>query len=383
MGLKSVAVLDIRSGEVAVFAGERGVNHTIVFKASKTETYDGYEDGAFYDVASLSDAVLRALSSVEQTCGERIRTLYVGVPGEFCEVLPKEQDLGFPKKRRIGERDVQMLFASGKKPLEGYRFIRAASMVYTTADNRRVVDPKGLYSTGFSGLVTYFYCSNYFAETLESIFKGQKVTLHFLPTQLAMANYLIPSETRDEYALFLDAGFLSSTVSIHLGGGMLAQESVWQGKGQIAVLLMQRFSMPYDAAIALLARTNLFSKAEAGNFEFIFRGASYDISMSVLNETVKEGLDGLCEAVGGFLEQCSGKELDYKPLYVSGEGLFEIRGALEHISKRLNRVCELVVPNLPYYNKADMSSRIALMDMAYEDNRKRGFLYRLLNVFGG
>ncbi len=383
MGRKSVAVLDIRSSEIAVFLGERGVNHTFVFKASKTEPYDGYEKGAFYDAGNLSEAVFRAISSVEQTCGETIRTLYVGVPGEFITVLPKERDIGFPKKKKIGESDLNALFEGGKEELKDYFCIRATSMIYTTADNRRVVDPVGLYSTGLSGLITYYYCTNYFKETLESMFAQSKIALRFLPTPLAMSSYLIPSETRDEYALFLDAGFLSSTVEILLGNGVLAQKTAWCGRGQIAVRLMQAFSLPYDAALALLPRVNLFAKEDAGSFEFVFRGVAYDIRTDKLSETVREGLDEICEAVGSFLEQCSGKELDYKPLYVSGEGLMGIRGALEHISKRLNRVCELLVPNLPYYNKPDMSSRIALVDMAYDDNRKSGLLFRILHGFGG
>lgn len=83
------------------------------------------------------------------------------------------------------------------------------------------------------------------------------------------------------------------------------------------------------------------------------------------------------------MEECSAKELDFKPLYVSGEGLAEIRGALEHVSKRVSRVCEMLAPDLPYYNKPAMSSRIALTDLAYEDHRKSGFFYKLLNIFGG
>lgn len=73
MWRKSVAVLDVRSSEISIVIGERGVNNTFVFKASKTEPYDGYEQGAFYDEEKLSDAVFRALTSVEQVCGKRIR----------------------------------------------------------------------------------------------------------------------------------------------------------------------------------------------------------------------------------------------------------------------------------------------------------------------
>ena len=383
MGRKSVAVLDVRSSEVAVFLGERGINNTFVFKASKTEPYDGYQDGVFYDTDNLSQAVFRALSSVEQTCGERIKRLYVGVPGEFLKVVPKERDIGFPSKRKIGQKELDALFESGREELQGYRFIRATSMIYVTADNRRIVDPTGLSASGISAVLSYFYCTKYFAATLELMFSGQKITLGFLPTQLAMANYLIPSETRDEYALFLDAGFLSSTVSVLLGNGILAQKTFWVGKAQIAVRLMKRFSVPYEAAVMLLSKANLFLRDDAPSREFLFRGAAYEIAPAALVEEIKDGLDEICEAVGGFLEECSGKELDYKPLYISGEGVNEIRGALEHISKRLNRVCEQLVPDLPYYNKPSMSSRIGLVDMAYEDNRKRNFIFRLLNGFGG
>ena len=152
------------------------------------------------------------------------------------------------------------------------------------------------------------------------------------------------------------------------------------GQGQIAFRLMQRFRLPYEGAVQLLTRSNLYLKREAKNREFVFRGVSYEIPAEDLIEEVKAGLDELCEKVSGFLDECSGKELDNKPLYVTGEGLDGIRGALEHISRRLDCVCEQLAPDLPYYNKPSMSSRIALIDMAYEDNRTSGKLFRL---FGG
>ena len=382
MAGKSIAVLDIRSSEVAVFVGERGVNNTFVFKASKTESYGGYQDGEFYDVSDLSSAVLRALDAVQQVCGERIRSLYVGVPGEFTKVEPLEQDLGFPKKLKISNKELDQLFAMGRKPLDGWRYMRVTSMVYVTADNRRVADPVGLYSTGLSGVLSYFYVSEYFAGALEHVFSRRRIELHFLPTQFAMAAYLIPPETRDEYALFLDIGYLSSFLVL-LGNGVLAQRTFWAGEGQIAVRLMKRFSLPYEVATALLSKANLYLKRDAKNREVVYGGRSYEIPTKEFIEEVKAGLDELCELVGRFLEECSGKELDSKPVYVSGEGFAGIRGALEHMSKRLSCVCEQVAPDLPYYNKPSMSSRIALIDMASEDSRKSGSLNRFLNFFGG
>ena len=384
MSRKSVAVLDIRSSEIAIVVGERGVNNTFVFKASRTEPYDGYDEEGFFDEDRLSEAVFRALGAVERICNERIRSLYIGVPGAFTQVAPKEQELSFQGRRRIGRRETEALFQGGVDVPEGWRFLRATSMIYVTGDNRRVVDHVGLVSESLSGVLSYFYCSEAFVEAMERIFSEAKIALHYLPTQLAMANYLIPSETRDEYALFADVGFISTTVSVLLGGGVLAQETYFAGKGQIAVKLMERFSLPYDAALALLGRANLYSRDNAGRQEFVFRGASYEIDLDALVETVKEGLDEICERLAGFLEMCSSKELDAKPLYVTGEGLFEIRGALEHISKRVSRICEMLAPELPYYNKPSMSSRVALVDMAYEDRQNDRWSRKLFNrIFGG
>lgn len=383
MAGKSVAVLDVRSSEIAIIVGERGVNRTFVFKASKTEPYDGYQDGEFFDAEELAHAVDRALAAVEQICGEKIKTLYIGVPGEFTEVVPKEQKLSFPKRVKLSAKELNTLFESGKEKLKGYRCIRVTSMIYITSDNRRVANPIGLYSTGLTGILSYFYCSDYFAKTMERVFSGKKITLRYLPTQFAMSAYLLSPELRDESAIFLDVGFLSSTICVLLGGGVCAQRSFWVGQGQIAVRLMEKFRLPYEAAVALLTRSNLYLRQDARDREFTFKGKTYEIPSESLTEEVKAGLDDICEQVNFFLEECTGRELDSKPIYVSGEGLDGIRGALEHMSRRLNTVCEQVSPDLPYYNKPSMSSRIALIDMAYEDSRMSGSFYRLSNIFGG
>ena len=388
MAQKSVAVLDVRSSDVTVFVGERSVNRTFVFKANRTEQYSGYENGQFFTGEgdnSLSLAITRAIAAVEQVCGERIRMLYVGVPGDFTKVISKSQDLGLPKKRKITERDVMQLIETGKETVKGYRFMRASSMIYVTNDQQRVIDPVGISTTGLTGCISYYYCSEYFCSAIEDILKERKISVKYLPTQFAMASYLIPSETRDECALFLDAGYLASTLCIVLGNGIIEQGSFWAGEGQIAYLIMERLNVPYEVAVSLLHRVNLCGKpaGEEEREQFIYRGNSFEYSPALLVETVEEGLDKVCEKAEAFLEEFDERELDYKPLYISGEGLAGIRGAAEHISKRLNRLLEPIVPELPYYNKPAMSSRVALLDMACDDNRKSGLMYRIFNGFGG
>ncbi len=386
MAHKWVAVLDVRSSELTLLVGERGVNDTFVFKASRTEPYDGYDvNGNFFDENDkYAEAISRALSSVEQVCGERIKTLYVGVPGTFLHLVTKQHEISFPSARKITQREVDTLFQGAKVKCKGYTFIRGASMVYVTADNRRVVDPIGLSSEKLSGVLSYYYCADSFIEATESAFSGRDLHLKYIPSELAQVNYLIPSETRDESAIYLDVGELSSTVCIARGNGMVAQRSFWVGRAHMAAQLLESFSLgSYEAAQALLSKVSLYRNAPEGRMEFHFNNQTYDVRLDELNEVVRQGLSNICEEVDKFLSAYNSRELECKPLYVSGEGLRGIRGAFEFMSRLTSRVCEEIAPDLPYYNKPTMSARISLVDMALNDEKSRGFFYRLLNgLFG-
>ena len=380
MSRKSVAVLDIRSSKVTMVVGERGVNHTFAFKAIKSAEYGGYHSGAFYSEQELMDAISLTLQEVEKVCGEKIRRLYVGVPGEFLEVRLRDPVLSFPKRRKITEKDIDALYESGKEELENLTFLRASCAIFTTADKRMVVEPSGIMSTSLNGIVSYFYCSNYFLSVLGKIFSGRGIELCFLPSALAMATYLIPSETRDEYAFLLDVGDFSTTVMLIQGNAILKQQTAPVGRAQILARLIQTFSLPYDAATALLPKTNLYTRSNAGTMEFTSRNIPYEVDLDGLVAAVKDGLDSICEVIGIFMENMQGRELDYKPLYVTGEGICDIRGALEHVTKRVDRVCEYIAPNLPYYGKPAMSSFVSLVDMACTIQSQGGFFNHL---FGG
>lgn len=375
----SVAVLDVRSDTVTVFVGKKGVNNTFELKAMNSEPYGGYRYGEFYDVEDLRKATLKALGAVEQVLGESLKQITVGVPGEFIKVIPREKEIDFNKRRKIGIKEIELLEESGKEELAGHRLIRVTSMIYVTGDNRRVVDPCGIVSSRLSGKLSYFYCTNYFAEAVERVFEGRKFKISYLPTTFITASYLIPPETRDECALFLDIGFLSSTLLVVLGGGVPLERTFSVGRADIIVSLLKALNLPYDATAALLNDANLFVTGDVKTRYFDYGGASYEVDIALMNEAIKNGLDELWASFTPVLEEWSASEITNLPIYVSGGGLEGIRGAREYMSKRLNRILEEVKPDLAFYNKPSMSSRIALMDAACEDNRKSGFLYRLLN----
>ncbi len=389
MSRKSVAVLDVRSASVTVLIGERGVNNTFVFKGIHSEAYDGFADAEFFDLGGLQKAVFASLTEAQRSYGERIREVYVGVPGEFCKVVTKRCFMSFQSKRRVTAYDLTSLFGQGYSDEEqGYVLMRRSAVCYITSDKRRTIDPVGMVSDSLEGHLSYFLADMRFTEIFRNMLAEYGITkVEFLPTSLAEALYLIPSETRDECAILLDIDKLSMTFSIVCGNGIVYQNACSAGGGHVTAQLYtgdDAADIPFDVAEAMISKINLSSKESAeSSIEYIDKMQSYVLPVRFLKERVKEGLDLLCEVINQCLELYGDRNIDYKPILLTGEGITGIRGAREHLSGRLNKVVEIVAPKLPYYNKAAQSSHLSLLNMALETKREKSFLHKFFKGIGG
>ena len=389
MNRRSVAVLDVASSAVTVLIGERGVNNTFVFKGVHTEKYDGFADAEFFDVKDLQRAVFTALSETERSCSDRIKELYVGVPGEFCKVLTRRYSISFQSKRKVTPFDLNALFEQGLTDAsQGWSLIRRAAVYYVTSDNRRTIDPVGMISDSLEGYLSYFLADERrFLEVLGNMlaeYGVKKVT--YLPVSLAEALYLIPSEKRDEGAILLDIGYMSMTFSVVCGNGILYQSACSAGGGHVAAHVYGEGEdgIPFHVIEAMMAKVNLSSR-DAGDsvIEYIDSDHTYSMPVQTLKERIKDGLDLICEVINKCLELYKDRSFDAKPILLTGGGITGLRGAREHLSGRLNKVVEIVVPNLPYYNKAAQSSLLSLLDMALTVKRENSFFYKFFKTIGG
>ncbi len=384
---KSAAVLDVRSASVTALIGERGVNNTFVFKGIHSEVYDGFADAEFFDLQGLQKAVFTALEEAERSRGERIREIFVGVPGEFVRVVTKRHMISFRQKRRVAPYDLGTLFDGGFEPVQGYTCIRRGAIWYVTSDKRRTIDPVGMITDSLEGYLSYFLADDRFIEIFNNILGEYGIKkIHFLPTSLAEALYLIPPQTRDEFAILLDIGKISMTFSIVGGNGILYQNACSAGGGHVVAQLYAEgeTDIPFEIAEAMVKKVNLSSKDDPNAvIEYIDKDKIYSLPMNFLKSRVKEGLDLICEVINKCLELCDDRSLDYKPILLTGDGITGIRGAREHLSLRLNRVVEIIAPHLPYYDKAARSSLLSLLNMALDAKRENSFFYKFFNAIGG
>ncbi|MBQ8229450.1 MAG: hypothetical protein IJZ32_01995 [Clostridia bacterium] len=388
---ESVAILDIRSGEVSFLLGSKGVNGTFVFGGSHSESYEGYFIDGFLDEESFRRAVVAAITSVRQNYEGVIGEIFVGVPSPFVTVRTKGHTLSFRSKRKLSSQDIQALYESGLDELmaEG-RCIRRSAMYFTLGDNRKYFNAEALYGVPtnmLKGALCYYFVSDGFYDTVTKVLGDLGFDdVKLIPSTLAQSVYLLPEQKREGYAFLLDIGFLTTSVSVIYGNGIVHEESFNCGVGTILVSLMEALDIDYPLATEILASANISGGSVPRDMLWSTEQGDRQFSVQEINDIIKCGLDVMCEQVDGFFtERYKDKSaaLAVNPISVTGEGISGIRGAAEHVSRRLNRLTEIVYPDLPYYDKPAFSSRIALLNTAISDGKKRGLWQRIFNAFGG
>lgn len=365
-----VAVLDIRSSEMTAVVGERGVNGTYIIKSKYSCAYDGYAEGELLDKESFCSAVSEVVRNTLGSSGN-LKTFYIGIPGEFLKVINTENTLTFPYPKKIHENDtVTLNRMSTPEQEEGWRTIRSSCIYFSLSDKRKLIDPVGAVTDSLQGRFCFFRCNNEFIDCLMDVFKNFVAirNINLIPSTFAEAMFLVEPEKRDDCAVLLDLGYISSTYSVVCGNGILYSESYSVGIGHVAFYLMDELDIPFEVAQTFLSTVNLNAKEKlSSQEECIYDGKTYSFSTMALRDKIREGLDLICETIEACRQNFKGKSIDGKPIYITGEGVRTIRGAVEHLSGRLVKSVEVVSPQVPYYDKPQFSSLFSLLDMAIKD----------------
>lgn len=364
MQKKQVAVFDIGSSKVTAVIGERGINKTFVIKGRYSYEYDGFADGEFFDVAKFK-RVLRALADVVKK--SKIDTVYVGVPGEFTQVIVKDSQISFDKKKKIQEEDVDSLFeaafvlSSSDKTL-----INRSAVVYELDDFRRLANPVGATSQILKGKLSFVVCANYFIDTVKSAIESAGIkNVECVSTALAEALYLVDAETRDRIAIIADIGYITTTFTIIQGDGLLYQRSFAYGGGYVTAAITEKFSVDFALAEKLKRKTSL-SRISATGYDVVDGDNGVYYPAEELKNTIHASLDVLCEQISDVLETSAYRIPEYVPIMITGGGISYIRGAKEHLSRRLGMTLEVVAPKVPLMDKPTESAILSLMELALE-----------------
>jgi cell division protein FtsA len=249
------------------------------------------------------------------------------------------------------------------------KLINRSAVVYELDDCRRLANPIGAYSEILKGKLTFVVAKSYFIDVISSAINQNGVlNIEWISTTMAQAMYLLDDETRDRLAVVCDVGYISTTVSIIHGDGILYQDSFSYGGGYVTAMLTERFNLSFEIAEKLKRKANLCAINQLGNYDVIEDDDGKFYNGEQINECILSSLDELCEKISNSLDASGYVIPEYVTLMITGGGITYLRGAKEHVANRLGMSVEVLSPKVPMMDKPTESSVLSLLDLALGQN---------------
>ena len=363
-----VATLNIGSSELSLTVGERSVNGVFSFRAVERVNYFSYDKGVFEDVKELERKISKLFTDLITSSDiSKISTVYVGVPGEFSKTISKNYKISFGKPKKVTLSDVSYLYENAYAEEDAEFELINRSAVYFIVDNYKTHNPIGRVATSLSARVFYGHAINYFIEIIGGILSRVGVdNVKYIMQDYANSIYLFSLEERDNCKLLIDVGYSTTSVSIVCGNGLLFSKAFALGGGMISGYLAEELSCDFEVAEAITKKLNLGLVDRPGAVYAVQDNAfgEHSYSRTTCNNIAKKVLDEICENLDKAVSSCTLKVPSDIEIAFTGEGICNVKGAVEYVSTRLGVFPKTVAPKVPLYDKPKHTSQLALLDTA-------------------
>ncbi|MDR1906121.1 MAG: hypothetical protein LBQ27_04295 [Clostridiales bacterium] len=384
-----VAVLDIGSGTIRVAVAEKNNRSNIVIRGIGEIKYSGYFDGEWIEPEEMRQVILSAVSKAEFSSGVKIKKLYVGVPSEFTYSVCKEAALFFDREREIGSGEVETLFRRNDKfeDNDEYETIDISAVYFLLSDNKRIIEPRGIMSDKIKALTSYVRCKKTFITEIRDLLSSVNIHAEFVSSVLAEITYLFEPQQRDRYILFVDSGYLSTSVALLRGDGLLNLSSFSLGGGHITADISEMFDLPFDESEYLKERSDV-AYADANARIRLNSIPNEEVLLKDVSDIVSARLEDFAEEISCAIKSGKYDCPQHVTLFLTGGGLSYIKGAKDFLSELIGRNVEIIAPNVPKYDKPHFSSLFGLINIAgvnieAETEPKKGLINIFNKIIGG
>lgn len=379
---KDIAVLDVNSRLVTAIVGAKRAQSVFGIKAMAEKQHQGYENGEWFDAKETVELAKSVLIESMKESDSRTKKLFIGVPAEFVAVVTKEVSIRLDRRRRVIDDDIAYLLKKGDDfDSNKYLTINTSAIYYSLDDEDKIYnDVRDMEAQKVDACVSYMLCEKSLVDMFDAVASSLGFTdVKYVATCWAECMALLEKEQRDNVYMLIDAGYLSSSVCIAKGEGILDMKSFSMGGAHICADIFEALEVPFDMAeeAKRLVDLNLNYSDEA---VLVSDGENVVHALDAC-EIAKSRLDVFVEVLAGIFKDIEDDAPSYMPVYITGEGIATMRGATKYLSEQLGKNIEIITPKLPGFAKPEDCSKASLLVMA--DNLSRfdfgAFIKKLFN----
>ena len=380
---KDIVVLDVTSRLISAIVGVKKAQSVFGIKSIVEKEQSGYADGQWFDEAEMVTTVKSVLAEAMRSANSRSKRLFVGVPGEFVSVVSKRVSVRLDRRRRIADDDIDYLLQKGNDfgPSDFVLINTSAVYFSINGDEKLYADVRGMYADSVDACISYVLAERRFVKTFDRI--GEELgfsDVRYVASNWAECVALLDNEQRENTYVLIDVGYLSSSVSIAKGEGVLDMKSFSLGGAHISADICEALDVPFEYAEE--AKDIVDINLNYSENKWLVKRDGQEIKACEVVPIVKSRLDVFADIILNILDGFSENTSSYLPIYLTGEGIASMRGARKYLSEKIGKNIELVTPKLPGFMNAEDSSKTALLLMA-DTLLKTGIGDVIKSIFNG
>lgn len=252
MSKKEVAVLDIGSSKLRLIIAQKTSGKNFNILGMSEVEYAGFYNGEFIEDEDFYAALNKAILNAEQSAQTHISKLYIGLPAEFLYCKIMEGNLSFQSRTKITKLDIDEL----KDKNNEYKYVPNLTLisvdpVYFTVDGKKVSNPIGIKGEKLFAQISYQYApSEQILKINSCLSKLGLSSVEYLSSPLAQFN-ILPVHARNDMAIMIDCGYITSSVAIIRGNALLYLGSFSLGGAHIMTDLAECLNINYTVAETL------------------------------------------------------------------------------------------------------------------------------------
>ena len=368
MARKNVAVMNFGSRNIVVLIGDRSVNGTFDVRGYAEIPFAGFMEGEILEQEKLPEVLCEAINTAQNNARCKITHLYIGVPAEFSVAEVKNVSLNFGKRKRITDKDIDELFNMadeyGSSPT--HCVINRSPVCFELDSGERVIDPKGQISESLKATLSFILAERNFMGIVSSAIREIEIPfVDFISETLAETMYLIEPAERDRCAIFVDCGYLSSSVAVVVGDGIVCLKSFSLGGGHIVADLVKFLEIPFSVATELKKYATLTGQpSENEKITLNYKGQKYQFDALAVYEIVQRKVRQIAKMISKSLETCAYERPDYIGINLTGGGISYIKGVAEALKEYLGKEVKILEPKVPQMDEPKNSAVLGLLDLA-------------------
>ncbi|MEG1529353.1 MAG: cell division FtsA domain-containing protein, partial [Clostridia bacterium] len=342
---KDIAVLDVSSHLISAIIGAKSMQSVFCIKALNEKEYAGFEDGEWLDDEDTVSSASEVLKDALDASNSKAKTLFIVVPAEFIAVVNKEVSITLDKTRRVIDADIDFLLKKGDTFDHDKYLTINSSAVYFSVDttDKLFNDVRGLSAKCVTARISYILCDRKFVLMFDKIAKSKGFKdVQYISSSWAEGLSLLEKEQRDQTYVIVDIGYISSSIAIGRGDGVLDIKSFSLGGGHISADIYDCLDVPFELAEKAreLVDLNLAYSPEA----ILVSDSKNTIFALEASEIVKARLDIFADIISDVLRGLPQDIPSYMSIYLTGEGVASMRGVKKYMSSLLGKNVEILTP---------------------------------------